>query len=91
MRVEMRGVSRHRAHFRHCDCRVAFAPRNDSSVAIHDPGLHGLPRFARSDDFRVQGRVLVLGRNWRLAMNEGMDYGQTGNAGDWRRSHINIA
>jgi recombination protein RecT len=38
------------------DCRVAGAPRNDAvrhcerSEAIHDPGLHGSPRFARDDE-----------------------------------------
>src|SRR5659263_261207 len=46
----------------HCDCRIACAPLHEPirhcerSEAIHDPRMHGSPRFARDD-----GSGLVCG------------------------------
>ncbi|WP_422622786.1 UDP binding domain-containing protein, partial [Rhodoferax sp.] len=34
----------------------------ERSEAIHVPGLHGLPRYARSDEGSVQGPCAVSGR-----------------------------
>jgi uncharacterized radical SAM protein YgiQ len=58
------------------DCHVADAPFHEQtghcerSEAIHDSGLHGLPRSARSDEGSVQGPCAVSGRV-RGARNDG--------------------
>jgi excinuclease ABC subunit A len=76
------------------DCHVANAPFHEQprhyerSEAIHDFRLHGLPRFARSDDTSVQGPRAVAGRI-RGARND--DAGEGSRTGKTIMRHLNVA